>query len=71
MLKKVQTVLAEPLVLDARAHSVTCSIGVSIFPQHGDNAAMLLKSADAAMYTAKNNGRNQIAFFDSFPAESL
>jgi diguanylate cyclase (GGDEF)-like protein/PAS domain S-box-containing protein len=62
MLRKVQSTLAEPLTLAGQAHSVTCSIGVSIYPQHGDTPDMLLKNADAAMYLAKKNGRNQIVF---------
>jgi diguanylate cyclase (GGDEF)-like protein/PAS domain S-box-containing protein len=70
MLAKLQGVLAEPMLLAGEPHSVTCSIGVSIFPQHGDNADSLLKNADAAMYQAKKNGRNQIAFHGGGPAEN-
>jgi diguanylate cyclase (GGDEF)-like protein/PAS domain S-box-containing protein len=40
--------------VDPAAHSVTASIGVSIFPNHGENAEDLLKAADQAMYYAKN-----------------
>ncbi len=39
---------------------VTISIGVSISPQHGDDAEALISSADKALYAAKNAGRNQI-----------
>jgi diguanylate cyclase (GGDEF)-like protein/PAS domain S-box-containing protein len=48
-----------------RGHSlnVTCSIGVSIFPQNGIDGETLIKNADAAMYCAKQNGPNKIQFF--------
>ena len=71
MLGKIQMALAEPLLLAGQPHSVTCSIGVSIFPQHGGDADSLLKNADVAMYTAKKNGRNQIAFYAGARADPL
>jgi diguanylate cyclase (GGDEF)-like protein len=37
--------------------SVTCSLGISIFPDHADDVDALLKNADAAMYSAKRHGR--------------
>ena len=40
--------------------SVTCSIGVATFPQHGPSVSSLLRSADAAMYTAKAQGRDRV-----------
>lgn len=43
--------------------SVTCSIGISIFPAHGEDAETLMKNADAAMYSAKESGRNTFRFF--------
>ncbi len=41
---------------------VTCSIGVAVYPRDGDNAKSLLKLADQAMYTAKENGKNSFCF---------
>lgn len=45
------------------ALSVTASIGIAIFPEHSTNSTELLAKADAAMYTAKNSGRNRVALF--------
>ena len=43
--------------------SISCSIGISIFPEHGAESETLIKHADAAMYSAKESGRNNFQFF--------
>jgi len=43
--------------------NVSCSLGISIFPEHGADNDTLIKHADAAMYTAKESGRNDFRFF--------
>jgi diguanylate cyclase (GGDEF)-like protein len=40
--------------------AITVSIGASLFPDHGDSAAMLLHNADQALYAAKREGRNRV-----------
>jgi diguanylate cyclase (GGDEF)-like protein/PAS domain S-box-containing protein len=52
--------VAEPLILKGQELSVTCSIGCSVYPDDGEDAINLLKHADAAMYQAKNRGRNNL-----------
>jgi EAL domain-containing protein (putative c-di-GMP-specific phosphodiesterase class I) len=42
---------------------VSCSLGISIFPEHGADGETLIKNADAAMYSAKDYGRNNFQFF--------
>ena len=43
--------------------SIGCSVGISIFPEHGTDTETLIKHADAAMYSAKDHGRNNFQFF--------
>jgi diguanylate cyclase (GGDEF)-like protein/PAS domain S-box-containing protein len=55
--------LAQPFYLQGQALFVSASVGIASYPEHGDNAEILLKSADTAMYGAKNDGRNTYQFF--------
>jgi len=50
-------------VLQGHSFSISCSLGVSIFPEHGADSETLIKNADAAMYSAKEGGRNNFQFF--------
>ena len=56
--EKIITALSQPLTLDARELFVTVSIGVSIYPNDGEDALTLLRNADAALYRAKDLGKN-------------
>ncbi len=44
--------------------TISCSMGASIYPQHGDNFLTLFDKADIAMYQAKRNGKNQICTYN-------
>ncbi|MGA9686255.1 MAG: GGDEF domain-containing phosphodiesterase [Candidatus Sulfotelmatobacter sp.] len=50
-------------VVQGRPLNITCSLGISVFPEHGTNSETLIKNADAAMYFAKESGRNNFRFF--------
>jgi diguanylate cyclase (GGDEF)-like protein/PAS domain S-box-containing protein len=60
---KVLESLAKPFHIEGHDLFVTASIGVSCYPTDGDDAETLLKCADAAMYRAKELGRNQVQLF--------
>ncbi|MDO9451421.1 MAG: EAL domain-containing protein [Stagnimonas sp.] len=49
-----------PVLIGGHVFNITCSIGLSVFPADGTDADTLLKNADAAMYRAKELGRNNI-----------
>jgi diguanylate cyclase (GGDEF)-like protein/PAS domain S-box-containing protein len=58
----VKSVMGE-FVIQGRTVSVTCSLGISVFPEHGEDAEALIKNADMAMYSAKEQGSNTFCFF--------
>lgn len=60
---KILSTIAEPAMIESHQLTVTCSIGVSLFPRDGNDAATLLKNADAAMYRAKEQGRNTVQYY--------
>ena len=51
------------IVIQGHSFSINCSLGISIFPEHGADGETLIKNADVAMYSAKDNGRNNFRFF--------
>ena len=48
---------------------VTLSVGIATFPGHADKVHELISAADAALYEAKETGRNQVVTADSLPQE--
>lgn len=54
----------EPHIVAEKKIYLTTSIGISLSPDHGIDYNTLLKNADAAMYEAKKNGKNECDFFD-------
>jgi len=61
--RKILHSLARPFKVDGHELFITASIGISLFPNDGDDDEILLKSADSAMYRAKELGRNQAQLF--------
>ncbi|HEX6414336.1 MAG TPA: EAL domain-containing protein [Burkholderiales bacterium] len=57
--------ISEPVTIDGKELYVTCSAGISIYPQDGRDVDTLLKNADAAMYRAKEHGRSNFQFYTS------
>ena len=62
--RKVISAFQVPFKLNGNELSVTTSVGVSLYPQNGQDTETLLKKADIAMYYAKTSGRNKFAFYD-------
>jgi len=65
MLHKVLANVSAPVMLGTTEVAITCSVGVSLYPNDGADAQTLLRHADIAMYRAKEAGRNQVQFYES------
>jgi diguanylate cyclase (GGDEF)-like protein/PAS domain S-box-containing protein len=63
--EKLLEALAQPVQVGAHELTVSGSIGISCYPQDGEDGETLLKNADAAMYQAKDKGRNNYQFFSA------
>ncbi len=60
---KLINAISDLCMIDGNEIKITTSIGISIFPEDGCDAECLIKHADAAMYHAKKNGRDNYQFF--------
>ena len=67
---KMLQMLGAPYQLEGKELHSTPSIGISIFPTNGDDSDVLMKHADAAMYSAKEHGRNNFKFFSASMTEA-
>src|SRR5688572_12390914 len=54
-----------PMTIEGKELYVSCSAGIALYPQDGADVDTLLKNADAAMYRAKEHGRNNFQFYTS------
>lgn len=62
--RKILSQIAPPFIIDGRYFNVSCSIGIALYPRDGSTSEELFKHADAAMYSAKQAGRNYYRFHD-------
>jgi diguanylate cyclase (GGDEF)-like protein len=61
--KKVLDELSRPVLVSRHELHISCSIGISLYPNDGTDMNTLIMNADMAMYHAKNSGRNSFRFF--------
>ena len=61
--EKIRLAVMMPYTIDSHYLHLTASIGVSVYPNDGENATALVQFADTAMYHAKEKGRNNSQFF--------
>ena len=70
--ERLMDALTAEFLIQGHSLHVSCSIGISIFPEHGADCETLIKNADAAMYSAKAGGRNNFHFFtDDMNAQAV
>ena len=60
--EKVKSALEAPFVLEHTSFSIAASIGIAVYPAHGDDSTTLLKRADVAMYVAKQDRRGHFVY---------
>lgn len=63
MINRLQTLLAIPMNFEGHDVVPAASIGVALYPEDGLDAGKLVQAADAAMYRAKDKGRNRFEFY--------
>ncbi|MFV2061490.1 MAG: EAL domain-containing protein [Gammaproteobacteria bacterium] len=62
--EKILGKLSKPIIMEQKEFVITVSIGIAGYPNDGDNVNSLLSHADAAMYDAKNSGKNTYRLFN-------
>ena len=63
--RKIIETVAQPVMVHERTCAVTASVGISTYPEDGKDSQTLLKNADAAMYRAKEQGKNGFQFYSA------
>jgi len=53
----------EPIEIDGKAHQLSLSIGISLYPQDASNAEEMMRHADTAMYRSKSTGKDMFTYF--------
>ncbi|HEU4818040.1 putative bifunctional diguanylate cyclase/phosphodiesterase [Janthinobacterium sp.] len=69
--EKIRAAIARDFEIGAQSYHCSASIGVTLLPKTGQQAHDLLREADIAMYRAKAEGRNGIAFFEAAMQEGV
>ncbi len=62
--RRLVTVLSRPYLIEGATASIGASVGVALAPEHGSDAQSLIRSADIALYAAKDNGRGGTCIFN-------
>jgi diguanylate cyclase (GGDEF)-like protein/PAS domain S-box-containing protein len=63
IVKKILAELEKSVEINTHALSLSCSIGIALYPDHGETFESLLQSADTAMYKTKDLGKNSYCFY--------
>ena len=61
--EKIRLALEQPFEINGHIIKIGCSLGIAVYPEHGEDEISLMKNADTAMYLAKQNGRNNVQMF--------
>jgi len=68
--EKILEIFRDPIVIHENTIHITCSIGIALYPRDGNTVKEIFKNADMAMYSAKDQGKDNYAFYeDAMSAE--
>ena len=56
----IRAALRQPFVVEGQTLTISCSMGIAVYPQDGNDELSLTKNADAAMYRAKGSGGDHV-----------
>jgi diguanylate cyclase (GGDEF)-like protein/PAS domain S-box-containing protein len=68
--QRILDIFKEPIIFDGHQLNITTSIGIAVYPDDGKDIEILLKSADNAMYWAKEQGRDAYRFYGSYETKA-
>ncbi|WKY44099.1 EAL domain-containing protein [Eubacteriaceae bacterium ES2] len=68
---EIMDIISRPCSIDDYEYIISCSIGITMFPQDGRDIDKLLMNADSAMYLAKEAGKDQFKFFEASTNEMM
>jgi diguanylate cyclase (GGDEF)-like protein/PAS domain S-box-containing protein len=71
MVERMRAEFREPFVIEETLYHLTSSIGISVFPNDGDDSETLIRNADLAMHHSKTKGRNQFFMFEPEMAKRI
>ncbi|MEI7825534.1 MAG: GGDEF domain-containing protein, partial [Chlorobiaceae bacterium] len=69
--EKIRNNIKEPYNIEGHTINISCSIGIAVYPDHGEDELTLMKHADEAMYRAKNQGRDKVTVFETMSISLL
>lgn len=61
--KRIADALSQPIRIKNHFVEITASIGIAIYPDHAESSEELIRNADIALYKAKEQGKNRVAYF--------
>lgn len=68
---RILQAIKQPILIDNQEFHVTTSIGISMYPKHGDTIDILMRNADVAMYSVKDTGGNARRMYDEAMTEQV
>lgn len=71
LLARVMEAISHPIAIGDYVFNMTCSVGVSVYPDHAQDIDTLLTCADSALYHAKNAGKNKVQMFSGVLAQQM